>query len=88
MTHEQEPSESQNTAEWWDEAWSTMGPVFPDRDDLLEIRRETRIDPRHGTHPEHTCDALGGAGMVCLDVNAVPLVADVMLTAEPRQRIP
>ncbi len=35
MTHEQEPSESQNTAEWWDEAWSTMGPVFPDRDDLL-----------------------------------------------------
>jgi hypothetical protein len=62
--------------------------VVADRDDLVEIRRDTRIDPRHGTHPEHTGDALSSAGVFGLDIKAVPFVPDVMLTAEPRQRIP
>lgn len=35
MTHANDQSETQNTAEWWDKAWSTMGPVSPDRDELL-----------------------------------------------------
>jgi hypothetical protein len=62
--------------------------VMTDRNDLLEIRWDTCINPRYGTHPEHTSDTLSGTGMIRLDVNPVPLVAHGMLAAEPRQRVP
>jgi hypothetical protein len=62
--------------------------VMADRNDLLEIRWYARINPRYGTHPEHTRDTLSGTRMVRLDINAVPLVAHVMLAAEPQQRVP
>ena len=35
MTHTHDQSETQSTAEWWNETWSTMGPVSPHRDDIL-----------------------------------------------------
>jgi hypothetical protein len=56
-------------------------------DDPLEVRRHARVDARDRAHPEHARDALGGARMLRLHVDPVPLVADRARSAEPGERV-
>ena len=40
MTHGHDQSDTQNTAAWWNETWSTMGPVSANPDELLAAEVE------------------------------------------------